>query len=444
MESEPYHSLVINLLNITVNPVKISDIIGIFIIVFLLIISALISGSEVAFFSFSPSHINKLRNKEAKQNTIILSLLKYPERLLATILITNNFVNVGIVILSSYLSSSILDFNENITLAFIFQVIIITFLLLLFGEIIPKVYATKYYEKFSVFMAYPLFFLEKILRPFNTVLINSTSFVNKKFASVKQNISITDLSDALDLTENEISEDKKILEGIVKFGKLYVKEIMRSRVDVVAVDIETSFNKLVSVIIESGYSRIPVFSENFDNVKGILYIKDMLPFIHKNENQFKWQSLIRPLYFIPEMKKIDDLLEEFQMKKIHMAVVVDEYGGKSGIITLEDILEEIVGEITDESDPESVDYKKIDDSTYIFEGKTLLNDFYKIIEKPDDIFDEIKGDADTLAGLILEIKGEIPKKNEEIEFKKFKFKIEAVDDRRIIKIKVRIKNKYDD
>ncbi|MBT3209648.1 MAG: gliding motility-associated protein GldE [Bacteroidetes bacterium] len=440
METEPYHSFLIDLLNVTIHPIEAVNILAIFFVIFLLIVSALISGSEVAFFSLSPSHISKLRKKEAKQDLIILSLLEIPERLLATILIANNFVNVGIVILSTYVSSSIFDFGVNTALAFVFQVIVITFLLLLFGEIIPKVYATKYPEKFSGFMAYPLFFLEKILRPFSSVLISSTSFVNKRFANVKQNISINDLSDALDLTENEISEDKKILEGIVNFGKLYVKEIMRSRVDVVAVEIKTSFNKLVSVIIESGYSRIPVFSENFDKVKGILYIKDLLPYIHKNYNDFKWQSLIRPLYSIPEMKKIDDLLEEFQSKKIHMAVVVDEYGGKSGIITLEDILEEIVGEITDESDPQTVEYKKIDNENFIFEGKTLLNDFYKIIEKPDNIFDEIKGDADTLAGLILEIKGEIPKKNDEIMFNNFKFKIEAVDNRRIIKIRVHLKS----
>jgi putative hemolysin len=440
LETEPYHSFLIDLLNVTIHPIEAVNILAIFFVIFLLIVSALISGSEVAFFSLSPSHISKLRKKEAKQDLIILSLLEIPERLLATILIANNFVNVGIVILSTYVSSSIFDFGVNTALAFVFQVIVITFLLLLFGEIIPKVYATKYPEKFSGFMAYPLFFLEKILRPFSSVLISSTSFVNKRFANVKQNISINDLSDALDLTENEISEDKKILEGIVNFGKLYVKEIMRSRVDVVAVEIKTSFNKLVSVIIESGYSRIPVFSENFDKVKGILYIKDLLPYIHKNYNDFKWQSLIRPLYSIPEMKKIDDLLEEFQSKKIHMAVVVDEYGGKSGIITLEDILEEIVGEITDESDPQTVEYKKIDNENFIFEGKTLLNDFYKIIEKPDNIFDEIKGDADTLAGLILEIKGEIPKKNDEIMFNNFKFKIEAVDNRRIIKIRVHLKS----
>ncbi len=414
-------------------------IIGFIIMILLLIASAFISGSEVAFFYLTPSNINILKEKVSRTNNLILKLLNTPERLLATILIANNFVNVGIIILSTFVTISFVDFSYSPAIRFVLQVIIITFLILLFGEIIPKIYATQYAMRFASFMAYPLFFLEKIFRPISFFLIYSTKIVNKKFSQAKQNISIDDLSQALDLTSDEIKEDKKILKGIVKFGNTNVKEIMKSRVDIVAIDIKTTPNLsgLLPVIIESGYSRIPVYSENFDNIKGILYIKDLLSHIHKDDS-FRWESLIRAPYFVPETKKINDLLEEFQSKKIHMAVVIDEYGGTSGIVTLEDILEEIVGEINDEFDDKQVKYSKLDDKNYIFEGKTLLNDFYKIIQSDDNIFDDIKGDSDTLAGLILEIKGEIPKIYENIISKNFVFKIESVDKRRIRRIRITI------
>ncbi len=360
-----------------------------------------------------------------------------PERLLATILVVNNFINIGIVILSAFITNSIIDFSNIPILGFIFQIIIIAFLLLLFGEILPKIYATHYAVQFSTNMSYPLYYLEKIFKPISSILIYSTSIINKRFAGKKQNISMDDLSKAMALPSTTIMEDEKILKGIVKFRNIDVKEIMKSRLDVVAVDIQTKFRELLPQIIESGYSRIPIYSASFDNISGILYIKDLLPHMHKDDT-FKWQSLIRPPYFVPETKKINDLLEEFQSKKIHLAMVVDEYGGTHGIITLEDILEEIVGEIADESEEDEPTYVRLDESNYLFEGKTLLNDFYKIINTSDNIFNEIKGDADTLAGLILELKGKIPGKNDIIRYENFSFKIDSVDFRRIKRIRVKI------
>jgi gliding motility-associated protein GldE len=435
----------INFLQIYFKAFAIPNVIAIISMLVLLILSALISGSEVAFFSLSPTNINAIKKKKKKTNQIIQKLLSIPERLLATILIANNFVNIGIIIISTLLivyekssemsSLAIIDFSDNPTVGYVFQIFIITFLILLFGEIIPKVYATQYALHFASFMAYPLFLLEKVFRPISSILVYSTAIVNKKFSKRKQNVSIDDLSKALDITSNAFIEDKKILTGIVKFGNIDAIEIMKPRVDVISIDLKTSFNKLMAVIIDSGYSRIPVYSETFDNIKGILYTKDLLPHFHKKDN-FHWQTLIRAPYFVPETKKINDLLEEFQTKKIHLAIVVDEYGGFNGIVTLEDILEEIVGEISDEFDEDENYYTKIDDNNYIFEGKTLLNDFYKIIQSQDNVFNEIKGEADTLAGLILEIKKEIPQKGDTISYKQFTFTIKSVDKRRIKQIKV--------
>ncbi|MDQ2177479.1 gliding motility-associated protein GldE [Marinifilum sp. D714] len=401
--------------------------------VLLLFCSALISGSEVALFSLSPQQISDIEAEENQKNRRLLKLLRMPEELLATILIGNNFVNVGIVILSSFITNSIVDFSNAPTIGFLVQVVIITFLLLLFGEIIPKVYATQTSVRFSKFMAFPLFYMEKIFRPMSVILIKSTSIVNKRI-SKRQNISMGDLSQALELTADEITEEMEILEGIVNFGNINVVEIMKSRVDVVAIDVRTGFGKLKSILIDSGYSRIPVYDGTFDNVRGILYVKDLLPHHHK-PNTFRWQSIIRPPFYVPETKKINDLLEEFQTQKNHMAIVVDEYGGTSGIITMEDILEEIIGDITDESDEEKETYTLEKDGTYLFEGKTLLNDFFKITEIDSDLFEDIKGDADTLAGLLLEMKGEIPQKKEEFSHQNFKFIVEAVDNRRIKKIR---------
>jgi len=399
----------------------------------------MISGSEVAFFSLSPGDIEKMQKKKTKINKLILKLLDIPERLLATILIANNFINVAIVILTAYVSNSLIDFSQAKILGIIFNVVFITFLLLLFGEILPKIYATLLPRKFAAFMAYPLLYLNGLFRPISSLLMYSTSFVNKRVGHRGHNISINDLSHALELTSSGMSEDKNILKRIVKFGNIDVKEIMKSRVDVTVVDNKSSFSQLINIILESGYSRIPVFEDTFDNVRGVLYIKDLLPHLHKNDT-FKWQELIRPPYFVPENKKINDLLTEFQTKKIHLALVIDEYGGTSGIVTLEDILEEIVGEITDESDDDEIIYSKQDNNNYIFEGKILLNDFFKITNIKDDVFDEVKGEADTLAGLILELRGEIPEKNSTVSYKNFNFRIESADKRRIKQIKVTINN----
>jgi putative hemolysin len=440
LETESYTSVISANIGITFNPISFDVFIAFVIVLFLLISSALVSGSEVAYFSLSPADINKLRRSKLRNDQSVIRLLGIPNRLLATILVANNFINIGIVIISTFITSRLFIFSGPAAYGFIIQVVIITLLLLFFGEILPKVYASRFAVRFSKLMAKPLDISEKIFRPINSFLIYSTSIVNKKFMQKRRNISIAELSDALELTQHDISEDKKILKGIVKFSNIYVKEIMKSRVDVVSVDITTKIKDLMSIINESGYSRIPVYENTFDNIKGILYIKDLLPYISKSGFS-KWQSLIRPPYYIPESKKINDLLKEFQINKIHMAIVIDEYGGSSGIVTLEDILEEIVGEITDEYDYEENIYTKIDENQYIVEGKILLNDFYKILNINKDVFSDIKGEADTLAGLILELRGELPKKDEKISYKNFIFKVVSVDKRRIIKIHVTVNPK---
>lgn len=409
------------------------------VLILLLICSALISGSEVAYFSLSPADINKLNKEKDKKTDRILRLHKMPERLLGSILISNNFVNVGIVIISNYIINRVVDLSEVRVLGFVFRVVIITFLLLFFGEILPKIYATQFAVKFARLMALPLIILDKIFKPISLVLILSTSIIRKKFPRPKEGVSMEDLSEALDLPSTKIIEDKEILKGIVRFGNIDVKEIMKARMDIFAINIDKKFTELLPDIISSGYSRIPVYVESFDTIKGILYIKDLLSHMHK-PNTFRWQSLIRPPYFVPETKKINDLLEEFQTKKIHMAIVLDEYGGTHGLITLEDILEEIVGEITDEYDEEKITYKKLGEHTFLFEGKTQLNDFYKIIGSEIDIFNEVKGEADTLAGLILEIKGKIPAKDDVIKYRNFVFSVASADNRRIKEVKVKIED----
>ena len=423
------------LINVAFYPAEPGSILAIFIVLILLVGSALISGSEVAYFSLSPTDKQNLEDRDTRNSRAVLELIRKPVRLLGTILITNNFINVGIVIISSFVMNRLINFGTSKTLQFLTQVVVVTFILLLFGEILPKLYANLYASRFAQFMAYPLKFFEKLFYPISSMLIYSTSMVNRRLARKKQNISMDDLSEALELTSKDISEEKNILEGIIKFGNIDVKEIMKARIDVVSADIKTNLDELISIAIDSGYSRIPIYDKTFDNVKGILYIKDLLPHIHKSKN-FKWQSLIRPLYYVPENKKIDDLLNEFQTKKIHMAIVVDEYGGTSGIITLEDIIEEIVGEITDESDEDEVFFDQISGNEYLFDGKILLNDLYKILETEDDIFESVKGDADTLAGLILELKGDFPDRGEKTSFRNFEFIIEAVDKRRIKQIRL--------
>jgi len=436
---EAYHplSLLTVLTGITVKSPDLKIFIGFIILIILLLGSALMSGSEVAFFSFRPEDLVKFKTNKSKQAKIALRLYNRPEKLLSTILVANSTMNIAVVLLSAFLSSRIFDFSSEPVLGFIINAGIITFLLLFFGEIMPKVYASRNHVSMALFMAYPLTVLEKIFNPVTSVLILSSSFVKKRSLAHRSNISMDDLSDALELTSDNFDEDEKILKGIVNFGNINVSAIMCPRIDVTAIDIKSGFNEIVPVIIKSGFSRIPVFSGSFDTVKGILYAKDVLPYTGNPAN-FKWQALLRPPYFVPETKKINDLLKEFQTKKIHMAVVIDEYGGTSGIITLEDILEEIVGEITDESDEDQALFSKLDDNSYIFEGKILLNDFCKIVNIDEDIFDEVRGESETLAGLILELTGEIPQKDHEIIFGRFVFRVESADKRRIKEIRVDI------
>lgn len=369
-------------------------------------------------------------------------MLKKPESLLANILITNNFINVGIVIISSFITVSIFDFTQSHILGFVIQVIVITFLILLFGEIIPKIYADKFSSKFALFMVIPLKILSKLFRPLIFLLTRSTSFVNKRLAKKGKNLSMDDLSEALDLATGVFTEEKKMLEGIVKFSNLEASEIMKPRTDVIDVDIKASMTELIQVIMDSGYSRIPVYENTADNVKGILYVKDLLPYLKKVK--FKWQALIRPPFYVPETKKINDLLQEFQKMKIHLAIVVDEYGGTEGIVTMEDILEEVVGEITDESDDTEETYKKLGPDTWLFDGKTLLNDFFKITEVEDEIFDDVRGEAETLAGLLLELKGEFPNQDDVVDCKNLQFTVTQMEKRRIKEIKVFIKETEDD
>lgn len=417
-------------------PITFGIIVSLLILLLLLVCSALMSGTESAYFSLSPADIDAVERNTHKSDKYVLKNIEDSEKLLATVLIGNNLVNVAIVILSSFITNSLIDFSKAPLAGFVFQVVIITFILLLFGEIMPKVLATNKSLKFSRFVAYPIYLMIKVLRPLNSLLISSTSRIGKRFTP-KKNISMDELSDALDITTDGIAEEKKILHGIVNFGNIMVSEIMKPRIDVVAVEDDTPFEDLKKVVVDSGYSRIPVYHTSFDGVKGILYVKDLIPYIDR-DNSFRWQNLIRAPYFVPESKKINALLAEFQVKQIHMAIVVDEYGGKSGIITLEDILEEIVGEISDESDEDIQLYTKIDSLNYIFEAKVQLNDFCKIVNCDDYIFDDVRGEAETLAGLILEITGHIPSKNEMVKCKKFNFTIDAVDNKRIKRIKVQI------
>lgn len=449
-EPESAESLIytmVVLLDAFVQPFSIQILISLLVMALLLFFSAMISGSETAFFSLTPQHLNILEAEKSGSGKLILKLLDIPKRLLATILIANNFVNVAIVVLSSYIVMLWFNLAEFPVLAFVVQVIVITALILLLGEIIPKMYASVHPVSFSRAMAGVLKVLIAIFYPISSILIRSTSFLDKRLAKRSTGISRSELSDAIEITAGESTpeEGKKILQGIVKFGDIEVKEIMCSRMDVVALDTEAGFPTVLEVIVESGFSRIPVYQESFDNIKGILYVKDLLPHLEKDD-KYGWQSLLRDAFFVPENKKINDLLQEFQEKKIHMAIVVDEYGGTSGIITLEDVLEEIVGEITDESDTgtEEFVYKQINDNTFIFEGKTTINDFCKIIDFDDDIFDEVKGESDSLAGLILELEGKIPEKGESTAFRNFIFETTEVDLKRIKRIRVTILDESDE
>lgn len=413
---------------------------GFLAIIVLLVGSAMASGAEVAFFSLGPNQLHELKEKTEKSDRSVLLLLEMPKRLLATLLIANNFFNVAIVIISTYLTNSMIDFSQvPYWLAFFIQVVVITSLILLFGEVLPKVYATRNNLKFARFLTGPVKVAVRLFYPLSSILVHSTSIIDRRMSSKAYNVSMSELSEAIELTSgiNTPREEKKILQGIVKLGDIEVKEIMKSRVDVTAIDIDTAYRDLLKIILDAGYSRIPVYEGSFDQVKGILYIKDLLPHLDR-DNDFDWSQLLRDALFIPENKKINDLLQEFQEKKIHMAVIVDEFGGTSGIVTLEDIIEEIVGEISDEHDEPvgDIEYSKLDERNYIFEGKTSLNDFYKILELEDDLFDEVKGDADSLAGLLLELMQKMPVRDEKVSYRQFTFTVKAVDKRRIKRVLV--------
>ena len=413
---------------------------SIFCVLILVVLSALLSGSEVAMFSISNKQRFDLEDQNKNANKRVLTLLKEPKKLLATILIANNFINVSIVMASNFVFNNlIIEGSISGTMNFIIQIIVITFLILLFGEVIPKVYANNYNLKFSKFMAIPLQLLKKLFYPISQILVNSTNLIDKRIEKRKESIQANELEHALNLTVDSVDneDEKKILEGIVKFGNTDVKQIMTPRTDVISFEITTPFNELMSELKEIKYSRIPVFEDSFDKIKGILYAKDLLGKMNEKKN-FKWPNLLREPKFVPENKKLDDLLKEFQEEKTHIAIVVDEYGGSSGIVSLEDVLEEIVGEITDEFDEEDVNYKKLDELNYIFDGKTTLIDIYKLLEIDGEIFEKEKGESDTIAGFCIEQAGKILLKNEKISFDRYTITVEAADKRRIKKVKITI------
>ena len=402
----------------------------------LLVVSGFASGSEIAFFSLSPSDLSELDEERTDTDIKIKQLREDSERTLATILITNNLANVTIIMLLNYFIAHVVDFGGSYWLQFLFVTVLLTFILLLFGEIMPKVYTGQHPLRFCRRVVNGIMFCRKLFYPFASILIKSGIWADKVVRKESHTLSVDDLEQALELTDkNDIREEKRMLEGIVRFGDETAKEIMTSRQDVVDLDFKASFAEVLRCIVANNYSRIPVYQDNSDNVRGILYIKDLLPHLSKGAG-FRWQSLIRPPYFVPETKKIDDLLREFQENKVHIAIVVDEFGGTSGIVTLEDILEEIVGEINDEYDEDEKNYVRINANTFVFEGKTLLSEFYRILNVDDEIFEEVEGDADTVAGLLLEIKGDFPKLHEKIDYQNFTFEILDMEERRISKVKV--------
>jgi gliding motility-associated protein GldE len=403
-------------------------------LIVLLIFSALISGSEVAFFSLNQTQLD-IDSKSFTNRKLVTKLLSNPKRLLATILVANNFINIAIVILFASLSNVFLE-DFSIQTKFIIEVIVVTFLILLFGEILPKVYASRNNEKFSSFMAKPIGMLQNMLSIFSLPMQAGTTFLENKLSKTKSEISISKLSQALELASDEATtdEEQKILRGIVSFGNTDTKQVMQSRMDIFALDLDSSFSDIIKQITNAGYSRIPVFKENLDNISGVLYVKDLLPFL--DNKTVKWQELVRTPFFVPENKKLDDLLKEFQEKKVHLAIVVDEYGGTSGVVSLEDVVEEIIGDINDEFDDESLIYSKLDNYNYVFEGKTSLKDIYRVLDLDAELFEENKGEAETIAGFVLEISGSFPKKNEKIIFNGYIFSVESLDSKRIKQLKV--------
>jgi gliding motility-associated protein GldE len=431
-----YYHLFTAVGEIIIRPITFQSVFALLATGLLLVLSALISGAEVSFFSLSPKQIDTLKQEQSRSSIQILDLLSQPKHLLSTILICNNFVNICIVFTASYFMDATFDFSHAHWLFdFLIKVIVVTFLLLLFGEIIPKVYATVTPMAFSHFMAFPMLVMQKISAPLSLFLIASGNAVNKRISSARREISVDDLSHALNVTESSSQEERKMLESIVRFGNIEAKNIMKPRVDVSAVSTETAYDDLLKFIEKWGYSRIPVYEGSFDNIKGILFAKDLL--LHLNESaDFDWLHFIREPFFVHQSIRINELLQDFKQKKVHLAIVTDEYGGTSGLVTMEDVIEEIMGEIQDELDELEQIYTRIDDSNYSFEGKTLVNDFCKIMGLEDSTFDDIG--AETLAGIILETYGEIPKKGETFDIKDFVFTIQEADSRRVKRIKVTV------
>lgn len=444
MDSDSFISGIKSLFDgVTVMAPSISAIVALLLAVLLLGCSAFVSASEIAFFSLSPSDMNEVDKQENNTDKRIKTLLNDSEHLLATILIANDFVNVTIIMLLNYFFANIISWGSSEILQFIVVIVILTFLLLLFGEIMPKIYSAQHSLKFARKAAHTLCILKSLFFPLSNLLVHSSFYMKKVVDKKRYNISVDDLSQALELTDKkEIFDESNILEGIIRFGGETAKEIMTPRMDMVCLENNTIYRQVLKCIADNVYSRIPIYSKSPDNIKGILYIKDLLPHLKKPDN-FRWQSLVRPAYFVPETKMIDDLLREFQQNRVHIAIVVDEFGGTSGIVTMEDIIEEIVGEINDEYDEDEHNYVKVNDNTFIFEGKILLSDFYKVLDSDTDVFEDIEGDADTLAGLLLEIKGDFPRLHEKMDYKNFHFEVLAMDTRRIKRVKVIVDSSTD-
>ncbi|WP_338377800.1 gliding motility-associated protein GldE [uncultured Flavobacterium sp.] len=419
-----------------INTIDFSLVFGLIGVAFLLLCSAFISGSEVALFSLDQKSLDDLEANDSHKGKLISDLLDRPKKLLATILIANNFINIGVVILFSSINEKLFKAITSPMLQFLVEVILLTFLILLFGEVLPKIYASRNNVSFSKMVSIPIAFLNRLLSPISVPMRNITVYIEKKFSVQKSNFSVDQLSQALELTDQKetTSDEQKILEGIVTFGNTDVKQVMSPRIDIFALEITESFKEIMPKIVDKGYSRIPVYKEGIDHIEGVLFIKDLIPYIdHKD---YEWQTLLRDPFFVPENKKLDNLLKEFQGMKNHLAIVVDEYGGTSGLVSLEDILEEIVGDISDEFDDIDLNFTKIDDKNYLFDGKVSLKDFYRVIDVDEEKFENAKGEAETLAGFILEISGNFPRKNAKLIFDAYKFTIESVDKRRIKQVKV--------
>lgn len=408
------------------------------ILVILLGCSAFVSGTEVALFSLSQSDLAEAKLMNPDRGKLIEEMIQKPKKLLATILIVNNFVNIAIVLVFYNISITLFSGITSFELKFFIDVVVVTFLILFFGEILPKIYANRNNIKFSLLVSFSIYFLNKILSPLNMPMRALTIFLESKFGKKKTNLSVNQLSQALELTTTEDStqEEQKILEGIVSFGNTDTSQVMSPRIDIFALEFNETFEEILPKIIEKGYSRIPIYNDTIDQIEGVLFVKDLLPYI--NESSFEWTTLLRKPFFVPENKKLDNLLKDFQEMKSHLAIVVDEYGGTSGLITLEDVIEEIVGDISDEFDDENINYSKIDDRNFLFEGKINLKDFYRILNVDEDLFESNKGEAETLAGFLLEILGIFPKKSQKISFSNCVFTIESVDKKRIKQIKVTI------